>query len=326
MGKMDIPTHLPVSPERLKEEFDLFFNAGGIRRAFRADHRGLPSGGFSPWGLTEVPFVLLNVSGRIDVGFLNRGGIRRDIVLRDHEAFFFVSGSWMDCDNFGSKKYLRITLDTDHTLFGIQDRTGSFPWKEQIPGSMELYACPKARPQLCEALNDYLEHADEDEFALNRRITSALSLMTLHLADMLSQPPERSSGKAETTWMAVRAYVDHHSFNPQLCRKSVAAAFRITESHVSRLFADHARMSYQHYVERRRMVRARMLLVRSHSTVAEIAHACGFGNASYFVRVFHKSYGMPPAGYRAVIESGRIRSVANLTQRSMGGGGTDGTS
>jgi AraC-like DNA-binding protein len=303
MGKMGIPAHIPAAPSRLKAALDSFFATGGFRKVYLASHRGLPRSGYSPWGLTRVPFILINIAGRIDVGFLDSTGVRQDITLRPHEGMFFCSNTWMDCDNHTSDQYFRVTLDTDHTLFGMQDRTSSFPYAGKLRGSMELHPCPRLPDPFCRSLVAYLESLDADSAHSARRLAASLTLLTLGLGELLSTaPPESPPGKARATWMSLRSYVDEHCFEPDLSRESVARAFRLNPGHVSRLFASQAGEPFLRYVERLRMLHARMLLVNSTLTVDEAAHACGFSGLSYFVRVFRKAYGMPPGQYRSAVK------------------------
>lgn len=307
MGTMNLPAHVPASPARLGPVLDSFFKAGGFRKTYLASYSGLPPGGVQPWGLTRVPFILINISGSTGVRYLGPDGRPRDIVLRSHEAMFFRSGAWMDCDNHTAQIYFRITLDTDHTLFGMQDRTESFPYPDRIRGSMELYPSPMLPDPFARNLVGFLEALDEGDPLLNRRLPSALTLLVLNLRAMLGGDPRLpSGGKAHATWMALRSYVDEHCFDAGLSRENVARSFRITPNHVSRLFATFGGTTYREYVEQKRMLHARMLLINSSLTIDETAHSCGYSGANYFVRVFRQCYGMPPGKYRAAV----IRSNA----------------
>ncbi|MNL70641.1 HTH-type transcriptional activator Btr [compost metagenome] len=49
-----------------------------------------------------------------------------------------------------------------------------------------------------------------------------------------------------------------------------------------------------------RLARAKLLLVSTGLTVAEIARQAGFAQSSYFIKVFREFEGMPPNQYRRV--------------------------
>lgn len=316
MGQMDIPAHVPSSPSRLRSALDGLFESGGLCNSYRVTYQGLPRGNLMPWGLTRVPFVLINIEGTIDVGYLDDSGTRRDITLGCRDAMFFGRGTWMDCRNFLSNKYFRITLDTDHTLFGMQDRTPAFPYQGLPLGSMELFACPRLPNHLCTGLIGSLESFSDTSAMRPSRLRSMLSLLVMELADLLAGPAEHdTSGRAHGTWIAVRSYVDEHAFDQTLSRKGVADMFRIAPSHVSRMFSRFGECAFHEYVEKRRMMHARMLVVSSRLTIAEVAHACGYTGPNYFVRAFRQAWGMAPGQYRAAVLGG---NAATITQRAGG--------
>ena len=49
-----------------------------------------------------------------------------------------------------------------------------------------------------------------------------------------------------------------------------------------------------------RLQRAQQLLVQGRYNVSEVAERCGFADAAYFSRVFAKTFGVPPSGWRGV--------------------------
>jgi AraC-like DNA-binding protein len=56
--------------------------------------------------------------------------------------------------------------------------------------------------------------------------------------------------------------------------------------------------SFTELLTRLRVDRACQLLVRTDAPLAQIALECGFGDQSYFTRVFRKRTGQTPGGYR----------------------------
>ncbi|WP_313293278.1 AraC family transcriptional regulator [Rhizobium rhizoryzae] len=81
----------------------------------------------------------------------------------------------------------------------------------------------------------------------------------------------------------------------------LAAVAVMTRFHFSRAFkATFGEPPYQ-FVIRRRIERARQLLAESRLSVADVAQACGFGNASQFTRTFRDIVGVPPLAFRKSI-------------------------
>jgi AraC-like DNA-binding protein len=53
------------------------------------------------------------------------------------------------------------------------------------------------------------------------------------------------------------------------------------------------------YINKQRLIHARMLLLNTSKSVSEIANDCAFESTSYFIRVFKKEFGVTPQAIRA---------------------------
>jgi AraC-like DNA-binding protein len=91
---------------------------------------------------------------------------------------------------------------------------------------------------------------------------------------------------------AAQAYIDQNLSNPALSAPQVAAAVGISTRHLSRVFAG-AGTSVPRYVLARRLAAARNRLERSatSTTIAEVAHRCGFASAAHFSTAFSSHFG-----------------------------------
>lgn len=106
-------------------------------------------------------------------------------------------------------------------------------------------------------------------------------------------PKRRATGVYEEICMYIQ-----ENFSFPLSRDSVAAHFRLSPNHVSRLFKREGMVAFNDYVNYVRINRAKYLLKTHRQTVDEIGAACGFSEASYFCRVFKKKTRLTPGGYR----------------------------
>lgn len=100
---------------------------------------------------------------------------------------------------------------------------------------------------------------------------------------------------------ALKADIDKNIASRDLTIDAVAARHRITPRYIQRLFADED-TSFRDFVLARRLVRAHRLLRDSRyadGTIGIVAYAAGFGDLSYFNRVFRRVYGVTPSDVRA---------------------------
>jgi AraC-like DNA-binding protein len=82
---------------------------------------------------------------------------------------------------------------------------------------------------------------------------------------------------------------------------TVAAQHRLTPRQVQRLF-EWDGTTFTAFVREQRLVRARAMLVSArfdHLRIGAIAYEVGFGDLSYFIRVFARRFGMSPGEMRA---------------------------
>ncbi len=81
-------------------------------------------------------------------------------------------------------------------------------------------------------------------------------------------------------------------------RKDIAAALRISPEYLSKLFRQHVGMTVVEYIQKTMIEHARMMLINSDLTMADIAEKCGYSDQNYFSRVFRQHLSMSPHKYR----------------------------
>lgn len=82
-----------------------------------------------------------------------------------------------------------------------------------------------------------------------------------------------------------------------ITQSALAQSLGVSTSHLSRVFRKVTGDTFERYVMRLRVERARRLLLDPSHNVSSVAQQCGFKDASYFARVFRKSIGCSPAEY-----------------------------
>lgn len=99
------------------------------------------------------------------------------------------------------------------------------------------------------------------------------------------------------------AYIEQH-YDKKCTVNALAHRCNISESYFSRLFCKQMGKSVPQYVCHVRVNKAKVLLLNSRSTIGEIAGACGFEDASYFIKVFKRETGVTPAVFRLTMWPG----------------------
>lgn len=92
-------------------------------------------------------------------------------------------------------------------------------------------------------------------------------------------------------------YIDAH-LNEPLTLSAVSQSVYISRAYLSQMFKEQVGLSFTEYVNARRLVKARRLLLTTDLKIDEIAEACGFFSSTYFSIVFKKSTQLTPRTFR----------------------------
>ncbi|KKK39763.1 chemotaxis protein CheY [Mesobacillus campisalis] len=106
--------------------------------------------------------------------------------------------------------------------------------------------------------------------------------------------------KIDSTKDSIRtamAYIDQH-LNDELTLKDVAAQVHLNPSYFSVLFKEQVELNFSEYVTRRRIQRAKELIVSTRMPISEIAEEVGYKTSKYFIKIFKEIEGMTPSAYR----------------------------
>jgi AraC-like DNA-binding protein len=139
---------------------------------------------------------------------------------------------------------------------------------------------------------------------------SATQLMTDHVSDLVSlivgargETAAMAAGRglAAARLGAAKAYIREHVASADLTTDAVAAAQGISPRYLRQLFEAEGE-SFSGYVLEQRLGQAHAMLASpgfAASAISRIAYDVGFGDLSYFNRVFRRRYGATPRDVRA---------------------------
>ncbi len=94
-------------------------------------------------------------------------------------------------------------------------------------------------------------------------------------------------------------YIDDH-LSEELSMAHVAEAAGMSYSHFSRVFKERIGEGFQRYLLRKRMERARAMLVHPAIRVSQVAYAVGYRSHKHFSRVFREYFGRTPSEARLI--------------------------
>lgn len=80
--------------------------------------------------------------------------------------------------------------------------------------------------------------------------------------------------------------------------EQLAHECRLSRAHFARAFKTTVGMSPLHWLNTKRLERARMLLLNTNLSLEQISSSCGYVDSSHFTRSFQKVEGLPPGTWR----------------------------
>lgn len=100
-------------------------------------------------------------------------------------------------------------------------------------------------------------------------------------------------------WQARRALAHiEENLGSKIAIRELAGLVAFSKSHFSRAFKRSLGLSPMAYVTRRRVERAKVMMVSTDAQLTEIALACGFADQSHLNRSFRRVVGMSPGVWR----------------------------
>lgn len=116
---------------------------------------------------------------------------------------------------------------------------------------------------------------------------------------MPEHPGDSAGVQVGPVWMKqILQYIDRHHPESGLGLSALADRVSVTAAHFSRVFKQLTGMNVTDYVNAKRIVRAKELLLGTDDSVDRIAVRCGFDSLPHFHRVFKSLTGLTPGSYR----------------------------
>lgn len=96
---------------------------------------------------------------------------------------------------------------------------------------------------------------------------------------------------------SMQAYVDEH-YAEDISRSDLSDIFYLDPDYASKLFKKETGISFKNYIIMKRIEVAKNLLINTDLPINTISDNVGYGNYSYFTRLFKKVTGQTPVDYR----------------------------
>jgi YesN/AraC family two-component response regulator len=127
-----------------------------------------------------------------------------------------------------------------------------------------------------------------------------------HLSGRIFDSPRIGTKHGEL----IKEVVDymHEHYTEKLTLDEVAGHVFISPPYLSKVFAEEMGHNFKHHLNTIRIDRAKDLLTDPGQSLTDIALSLGYGDQSYFTKVFKKHIGVSPRKYREMaLKQGKVR-------------------
>ena len=149
-----------------------------------------------------------------------------------------------------------------------------------------------------------LKPCSEDE--LIRAVEDALEDSVLEPAAPVQ--PEEDPARIAYIRANIERYI-RENYNRELSLQTAAQAMCYSDTHFCRLFKRCFRVNFSTYLTQYRIARAQELLTGTMLSVKEVGAACGYGDTSYFIRVFKRLTSVTPTEYRCAADREKHKKI-----------------
>lgn len=122
------------------------------------------------------------------------------------------------------------------------------------------------------------------------------AVMSAHLLEAMELQTSSFSGRVDLT-QTVLAYVNQH-FRERITVPGIAKELGISQSVLSRIFSEKIKVSFNTYVNDKRITYGKKLIKTTEYSIKEIRTLCGFQSERTFFRAFQNRMDMTPMEYR----------------------------
>ncbi len=148
-------------------------------------------------------------------------------------------------------------------------------------------------------LQTAMNEVEHDRATAKMSIARAFSLLRVDAERSAAAGEWRVERGQLVAWQVrrVKAFIEEH-LSESIRVEGLSEVARLSAAHFSRAFKRSVGETPHAYIVRRRLTRARLLMLTTEAALCEVALVCGFADQAHFTKLFRNYTGMSPAAWR----------------------------
>lgn len=152
-------------------------------------------------------------------------------------------------------------------------------------------------PEVYESKPTLLEFNNKNEELRAKYYIETMGILKILFSKFIKNDKFKQSKSSERKLKRILIYISEN-LHEDLTVEKLAAFSNLSKDHFSRQFYEKLGVRPNKYIQSRRVERAQLLLLTTSYSLVEIAEKIGFGNISYFSKIFKKFTGRTPSYFR----------------------------
>jgi AraC family transcriptional regulator len=177
----------------------------------------------------------------------------------------------------------------------------------QVPGTVPYAGIGDLAGSVIKLLQTATHELERDSGVAKAFIARATSLLQVEVDRRSARPEDDPAAGGLAGWQIRRvvAFVEQHLDTP-IRVDDLSAIAQLSVVYFSRAFKKTFDEAPHAYIVRRRLARARHLMLTSDMPLSEVALSCGLADQAHLCKLFRKAVGLSPAAWRRERRAGPV--------------------
>jgi len=173
---------------------------------------------------------------------------------------------------------------------------------------------------LLDAAKSYFSETEYFQLDVISSVSKALSYVYRNLDyKVINEVQKERINRKKSRMERILSYIDAN-FDTQIRLEDIAARENLSVTHLSHIFSSNFGMTFQEFVNVKRMEQCIRLMANKEKTLLEISYESGFSDSKYMNKMFIKRFGCTPKDYRRkystyyegpTVDTGKFETIQN---------------
>lgn len=191
-------------------------------------------------------------------------------------------------------------------------------------GNLRSYLNAEDYAHVCKLFTDaaiaYFSETNYFQLDVVASISKALAYIYRHLDyKVINEVQKERFNRKKSRMERIISYIDAN-FDSQIRLEDIASKENLSVTHLSHIFSSSFGMTFQEFVNIKRMEQCIRLMANKEKTLLEISYESGFSDSKYMNKMFLKRFGCTPKEYRKkygtyydgpTLETGKFELIYN---------------